>query len=158
MCGILGVLGSTNIEKSIIVNGLKALQNRGYDSCGILTIDKYEKLFNIKKYVCDSTNAVDKLVKHIHNFPISRLILAHTRWATHGKKCSKNCHPHTSYDGEFALIHNGIIDNYLEIKEKLISHGIQFYSDTDTEVLVNLIAYYYKQFNNLNNVLEKITY
>ena len=152
MCGILGILGNT--DNNIITNGLIALQNRGYDSCGIVKMEN--DLFYIKKYVSNDTNAIDILIKTINYLPKSPITLAHTRWATHGKKSEKNCHPHTSYDGEWCLVHNGIIDNYIDLKETLLKKGVTFYSDTDTEVMVNIVAYYYSKDKNINNVWDKI--
>lgn len=144
MCGIVGYIGTKNAYP-ILMEGLKRLEYRGYDSAGIAMIDKQGKLniYKTKGKVADleSFCAEKDTTGHIG--------IAHTRWATHGEPSSINAHPHYSASGRLALIHNGIIENFITIKEKLVARGIQFKSVTDSEVLVQLIEYIM-----LNNKLE----
>jgi glucosamine--fructose-6-phosphate aminotransferase (isomerizing) len=154
MCGIFGIVLNNNNENifNLILNGLIQLQNRGYDSAGICLIKNNK--FEVNK--CASTNqltAIDKLmnIKHIKELNQDIHIgIGHNRWATHGVKNDSNAHPHLSSDKNFVIVHNGIIENYNEIKQKLIKEGFIFNSQTDTEVIVNLLQYNY---NNmiLNN-------
>ena len=162
MCGIFGIITNQkkdNIYKTII-NGLLQLQNRGYDSSGIAILDKNN--FIVHKYA--STNqlsSIDKLIElnlklddndnNNNNSNLINIGIGHNRWATHGAKNNINAHPHLSNDEHFAIVHNGIIENYLELKSFLINNGFYFYSQTDTEIIVNLIEYYYKMCLALNN-------
>ena len=153
MCGIFGILSmSQNLDiYHIIINGLIQLQNRGYDSSGISILKNND--FITHKYA--STNeitSIDKLLSLKLNDPlndmeivdsINTLIgIGHNRWATHGGKTDTNAHPHISNNKEIILVHNGIIENYMELKKFLIQKGFIFYSQTDTEIIVNLISYY----------------
>lgn len=138
MCGIVGYVGSDNAKEKII-NGLKSLEYRGYDSAGIaLDIDgKIE----VRKQVGGISN-LEKIIDD-ENFD-SCIGIGHTRWATHGAPSTVNAHPHINMDGSIAVVHNGIIENYTEIKERLIAeHGIEFRSETDTEVIAQLIGVLY---------------
>jgi glucosamine--fructose-6-phosphate aminotransferase (isomerizing) len=136
MCGIVGYIGNKQAYP-ILINGLKRLEYRGYDSAGISLLDKDVKIFKKKGKVSD-------LEKHVLNEDITGNIgIGHTRWATHGEPNDVNAHPHTSMNGHFTLIHNGIIENYGRLKERLMDRGYEFKTDTDTEVLANLIEYIY---------------
>ena len=147
MCGIFGIVLNNNNENiyNLILNGLIQLQNRGYDSAGVCLIKNNK--FEVNK--CASSNklnALDKLMsmKHIKESIYNTYIgIGHNRWATHGVKNDTNAHPHLSTDSKFVIVHNGIIENYNEIKQKLIKEGFVFNSQTDTEVIVNLLQYNY---------------
>ena len=134
MCGIVGYIGHREAYP-IILNGLKRLEYRGYDSAGIALYDGENiKLCKTKGKVADLELKVSKEMATIGNLGIG-----HTRWATHGEPNDVNSHPHYSNSGDLVIIHNGIIENYAVLKKELINRGYTFYSDTDTEVLVNLI-------------------
>ena len=142
MCGIVGYIG-TQKASPILINGLMRLEYRGYDSAGISTIEKTG--ISIMK---------DKgRVKNLYNLDgINNLEgtigIAHTRWATHGKPSKENSHPHTDNSKTFSVVHNGIIENYNELRKFLSDNGYKFYSQTDTEVIPNLIHYYYTKDSN----------
>ncbi|MEA3476641.1 MAG: glutamine--fructose-6-phosphate transaminase (isomerizing) [Bacteroidota bacterium] len=132
MCGIVGYIGSREAYP-ILINGLYRLEYRGYDSAGIAVLNGDIQIHKCKGKVSD-------LEKHIaNNKIIGNVGIAHTRWATHGEPNDVNAHPHYSESRELAIIHNGIIENYLTLKEELIKRGHEFRSATDTEVLMNLI-------------------
>ena len=136
MCGIVGYIGS-NDAYPIILNGLKRLEYRGYDSAGIC-------LYNNGKLVSKkSKGKISKLEKKISKLKSfsGAVGIGHTRWATHGEPNDKNSHPHSSNSNELYIVHNGIIENYTSLKQELINEGYKFYTDTDTEVLVNLIEH-----------------
>ena len=137
MCGIVGYIGAKREAYPILIKGLKRLEYRGYDSAGVALIDDNGNLdvYKTKGKVADLEEyRADKNVT-------GNIGIAHTRWATHGEPSSVNAHPHYSQSKNLAIIHNGIIENYAEIKHNLIEKGIQFQSETDTEVLVQLIDY-----------------
>ena len=136
MCGIVGYLGSKDASL-IILNGLKRLEYRGYDSAGI-SIYNGNKILTRKSK--GKINKLEKSITKVKSFK-GNLGIGHTRWATHGEPNNKNAHPHTSNSNELHIVHNGIIENYSSLKEELIAKGFHFNSDTDTEVLVNLIEY-----------------
>ena len=136
MCGIVGYIG-TKDAFPILIKGLRRLEYRGYDSAGVALINDDDSL-NVYK----TKGKVDNLVEFCSDKNTSGTIgIAHTRWATHGEPSSRNAHPHYSSSKNLAIIHNGIIENYADLKEKLQAKGVQFMSDTDTEVLVQLIEY-----------------
>ena len=136
MCGIVGYLGHKEAYP-ILIKGLKRLEYRGYDSAGVALRNDNGNLnvYKAKGKVSDLENyCADKdITGHVG--------IAHTRWATHGEPSSKNAHPHYSESKNLAIIHNGIIENYAEIKKNLMEKGVKFRSDTDTEVLVQLVEY-----------------
>ncbi len=161
MCGIFGILtldNNINIFENII-NGLIQLQNRGYDSTG-LGFFSNNKSFNIYKHISsnDKTSIEkilmnqDKILIEIENKFVG---IGHNRWATHGIKNEINAHPHTCYEKKFMIVHNGIIENYSEIKNHLQKNGYIFISQTDTEVIVNLINYYYKKTKSTFEAIKK---
>jgi len=157
MCGIFGIiLNNPDNVYSLVINGLIQLQNRGYDSAGICVIK--DSVFELNKYASTSEmNAIDKLAKLqfdiIDNLCIG---IGHNRWATHGVKSDVNAHPHLSNNKRFVIVHNGIIENYNELKQFLINSGYTFLSQTDTEVIVNLIEYHYNQNLTKNNTFDAI--
>ena len=138
MCGIVGYIGSENVYP-FLIQGLQRLEYRGYDSAGIAILNDSLHVYKCKGRVSD-------LELHIASQDISGSIgIGHTRWATHGEPNDRNAHPHTSMNGNFVLVHNGIIENYAGLKADLLTNGFVFQSDTDTEVLVNLIEYFYRE-------------
>ena len=146
MCGIIGYIGKKKATP-ILINGLLRLEYRGYDSAGIATVES-DKIVIMK----------DKgRVKNLENLKgindlNGTIGIAHTRWATHGKPSKENAHPHYDNNNTFAVVHNGIIENYHDLKEFLIKKGYTFYSQTDTEVIPNLIHYYYTKDDNHDNL------
>ena len=146
MCGIIGYIGKKKATP-ILINGLLRLEYRGYDSAGIATVES-DKIAIMK----------DKgRVKNLENLKgindlNGTIGIAHTRWATHGKPSKENAHPHYDNNNTFAVVHNGIIENYHDLKEFLIKKGYTFYSQTDTEVIPNLIHYYYTKDDNHDNL------
>lgn len=137
MCGIVGYVGSKKATP-ILIDGLLSLEYRGYDSAGIATIENEEIKIMKDKGRVNNLYDLDGI-----NDLIGTIGIAHTRWATHGKPSKENSHPHIDNSKTFAVVHNGIIENYSELKEFLISKGYKFLSQTDTEVIPNLIHYYY---------------
>ena len=136
MCGIVGYIGNKEAFP-ILIKGLQRLEYRGYDSAGVALINGNDEL-NVYK----TKGKVDNLIEYCNDKDVSGCIgIAHTRWATHGEPSSRNAHPHYSQSHNLAIIHNGIIENYADIKAKLIDKGVEFKSDTDTEVLVQLVEY-----------------
>jgi glucosamine--fructose-6-phosphate aminotransferase (isomerizing) len=133
MCGIVGYIGKKN-GMEIVVNGLKKLEYRGYDSWGIATLSN--KKIKIHKQV-GKIGGFD-LKKELPNFN-GQICIGHTRWATHGGVTAKNSHPHLSCNKEIAVVHNGIVENYQELRKNLEKLGHKFQSQTDTEVIAHLI-------------------
>lgn len=151
MCGIIGYIGEKN-PVEVLINGLKSLEYRGYDSAGIALKEKDE--IEVIKSVGKIVNLEDK-IKSKELIP-SHLGIAHTRWATHGKPSEKNAHPHTV--GNVTLVHNGIIENAEELREKLKKEGVTFNSETDTEVITALINKYYENdpVEAINKALDEV--
>ena len=147
MCGIVGYIGK-NDALPILIGGLKKLEYRGYDSSGVALIDG-DKIETVR-----ASGKIAALEDKLKNKPLHGHIgIAHTRWATHGAPTEQNAHPHQSFDGNISIVHNGIIENYAILKKKLQSEGIEFKSETDTEVVAHLIARYYK--GNLKEAVLK---
>ncbi|WP_276962550.1 glutamine--fructose-6-phosphate transaminase (isomerizing) [Bacteroides graminisolvens] len=146
MCGIVGYIG-TRQAFPVLIKGLKRLEYRGYDSTGVALLSQIDMLNVYKK-----EGKVAQLEETLTSSDLSGTLgIAHTRWATHGIPSSGNAHPHTSQSGKLALVHNGIIENYSVIKERLLEHGFTFKSETDTEVLVQFIEYV-KECNKVDTV------
>ena len=149
MCGIVGYIGNKTASP-ILIEGLKKLEYRGYDSAGISTIEN-----NTLSVLKDKGR-----VKNLENLPEFNSLkgsigIAHTRWATHGKPSKVNSHPHLDNNNTFSVVHNGIIENYNELKSFLIENGYTFYSQTDTEVVPNLISYYIKEEHDILKAVQK---
>lgn len=150
MCGIVGYIGNSQCFP-VLIKGLHRLEYRGYDSAGVAIINKENKL-NLYK----TRGKVADLENFCQSKDIDGTIgIAHTRWATHGEPNDVNAHPHVSADGDIAIVHNGTIENYNVLKQALIEHGCEFKSETDTEVLVQLIQYI-KDTNNCT-LIEAVT-
>ena len=150
MCGIVGAVAERNIS-NVLLEGLKRLEYRGYDSAGLTVIRDGE--MHRERQVGKVQALVDAVQKDADNFK-GNLGIAHTRWATHGEPAQHNAHPHVS--GKVAVVHNGIVENYGPLKEALIEKGYSFTSETDTEVVAHLVAEAYKETNNLLKSVEKI--
>lgn len=149
MCGIVGYIGEKQAFP-ILIEGLKKLEYRGYDSAGVALVKDQGEL-NVYK----TTGKVANLETLVDGKDIEGHVgIAHTRWATHGEPSVKNAHPHVSMDGNIAIVHNGIIENYQVLKQQLVDRGYMFNSTTDTEVLCQLIDYYYN--NNGSNLLSAV--
>ena len=131
MCGIVGYTGNRNAI-DVVFEGLKTLEYRGYDSAGIAAAGS-------ELYVTKTLGRVANLKPKLPAFPI-HTVIGHTRWATHGKPSEQNAHPHVSFDGKVAIVHNGIIENYAELKTSLSKQGIRFASDTDSEIIAHMLA------------------
>ena len=143
MCGIVGYIGNQKATP-ILLNGLSALEYRGYDSAGIAVLEKNNICILKDKGRVKNLYNIDGINELSGNIGI-----AHTRWATHGKPSKENAHPHSDNSNTFAVVHNGIIENFAVLKEFLINKGQSFYSETDTEIIPNLIHYYY--YNNIED-------
>ena len=138
MCGIVGFVGERKAAP-ILLDGLERLEYRGYDSAGIAVIDNNDiEVLKTVERISALKNTTD------NGESVSGTIgIGHTRWATHGAPCERNAHPHLSYKGNFAIVHNGIIENYIELKDELVASGVTFKSETDTEVVTHLLEKYY---------------
>lgn len=148
MCGIVGFTGKTSCCE-FLLKGLSSLEYRGYDSAGIAAVQADG--FAVRKAV----GRIDQLREEVEKNPIPGVCgIGHTRWATHGKPSLENCHPHFDTDRRIALVHNGIIENYAELKAQLMEKGVSFVSETDTEVVAQLLAVHYE--NNMKTTLLKV--
>jgi glucosamine--fructose-6-phosphate aminotransferase (isomerizing) len=143
MCGIVGYIGTQDAAQ-IILNGLKKLEYRGYDSAGLAIIGN--GLITVRR----EAGKLGFLTEAVRVQPVfGKVGIGHTRWATHGEPSARNAHPHTSSDGKFVVVHNGIVENFLELKEELIAEGAVFQSDTDTETIVLLVERCYAKTGGL---------
>jgi len=134
MCGIVGYVGTRNATP-LILDGLQRLEYRGYDSAGVAVMNG-DSTIHVRRDV----GKLSRLREKVYNDPVQGHIgIGHTRWATHGVPAEHNAHPHVSMQGDFVVVHNGIVENYLELREELIAEGVHFASETDTEVIVQLI-------------------
>ncbi|WP_055071619.1 glutamine--fructose-6-phosphate transaminase (isomerizing) [Clostridium massiliamazoniense] len=137
MCGIVGYLGKEQAS-NVLINGLSKLEYRGYDSAGVAILENGEIKVDKRK------GRLKNLEENLEKSPIlGNIGIGHTRWATHGEPSDRNSHPHSNGDQSISVVHNGIIENYLELREWLVSEGYSFKSETDTEVIPNLVDYYY---------------
>ncbi|HXK49170.1 MAG TPA: glutamine--fructose-6-phosphate transaminase (isomerizing) [Clostridiales bacterium] len=139
MCGILGYIGNRDCTR-FLIDGLKRVEYRGYDSAGVMLYSEDDKNCFLKK----KKGRIIELERDLNQNFRGNIGIGHTRWATHGEPNDVNSHPHVSNSGKIFLVHNGVIENYMTIRKKLEKHGFSFYSETDTEVLADLIQYYYK--------------
>ncbi|GEC92935.1 glutamine--fructose-6-phosphate transaminase (isomerizing) [Brevibacillus brevis] len=148
MCGIMGYIGNREAQP-ILINGLRKLEYRGYDSAGIAICDG--ATIGIRK----AKGRIDVLESQTQKSGLQGSIgIGHTRWATHGRPSDENSHPHFDQSGKFSIVHNGIIENYLDLKQELTEKGVTFTSETDTEVIVHLLAQEYD--NNLVTAVQKV--
>ncbi len=140
MCGIVGMIGKSNAVP-VLLEGLKRLEYRGYDSAGVAVLDGQELR------MCRAVGRLSALERKLRDAPLDATVgIGHTRWATHGEASERNSHPHLDGAGRLAVVHNGIIENYIELKQELQKMGVEFRSDTDTEVLTHHIARRAKEF------------
>ncbi len=149
MCGIVGYIGSQN-ARDIIVHGLERLEYRGYDSAGLTVYNKDNQIFDVYKDV----GRVSILSKSTHNI-LSSIGIGHTRWATHGKVTTLNAHPHKSTTGRFLIVHNGVIENFIQLKEQYLKDHA-FISETDTEVIAHLIEGFSSYMDVENSILTTL--
>src|SRR5881227_1060366 len=151
MCGILGYIGPKKVVP-VVIEGLRKLEYRGYDSAGIAVVNGTGKL-EIRRAPGKLRNLEEAIAKS----PIEGTYgIGHTRWATHGRPTEENAHPHRDCTGQIVVVHNGIIENYLELKEKLLKEGHKFATETDTEVVAHLVEKnFYKSGNGHRPALEE---
>ncbi len=149
MCGVVGYCGNNNAVP-VLLEGLSRLEYRGYDSAGIAILNEKIQVEKAKGKLVNLDNKIDK-----ENF-VSYTGIGHTRWATHGVPSDVNSHPHYSGSGKLAIVHNGIIENFMEIKEELISKGYKFLSETDTEAVAHLLETYYEEGHELFDAIYKV--
>ena len=142
MCGIVGYIGPRNATP-IILHGLKRLEYRGYDSAGLAIIQDGQ--IEIRR----DAGKLARLENLVYEAPLHGAPgIGHTRWATHGEPSARNAHPHLGMTGDVVLVHNGIVENFLELRDELIAEGVIFSSDTDTEVIVHLVERYLSEDNS----------
>ncbi len=143
MCGIVGYIGSQEAE-AILLEGLRRLEYRGYDSSGLATLALEDDAPRVgaRMHLRKRAGRIQNLVRELRDRPAPGCVgISHTRWATHGPANDVNAHPHLSSDGQVVVVHNGVIENYATLKRQLKADGVPFASDTDTEVIAQLIAH-----------------
>ncbi|HEX9027944.1 MAG TPA: glutamine--fructose-6-phosphate transaminase (isomerizing), partial [Anaerolineales bacterium] len=149
MCGIVGYIGPRDATP-IILNGLKRLEYRGYDSAGLAILQ--DQRIEVRRDV----GKLARLASLVNELPVHGNVgIGHTRWATHGEPSARNAHPHLGMTGEVVVVHNGIVENFLELRDELKAEGAVFKSDTDTEVIVHLVERYLSSDNNLVEATRK---
>lgn len=149
MCGISGIVGRHSVSGALL-ESIRNLEYRGYDSCGVAIVDRHGLV--VKKDI----GTVDEVNRRTPLAETAGCVgIAHTRWATHGAVTRANAHPHMSCDGDFALVHNGIIANYRHLREELVSEGHEFHSGTDTETIVHLVEKYYRAMGSMEHAFCK---
>ena len=148
MCGIVGAVGLNN-PVEYVQKGLKMLDYRGYDSAGIAYFENRIK-------VIKDVGSVEHLMSIVPENIITNIMIGHTRWATHGVPSVKNTHPHLSFKKHICLVHNGVIENYKELKSFLLDKGYQFYGETDSEVVANLLEFFYLEKKDVNSAIKKV--
>ena len=149
MCGIVGYIGEQD-STPIILNGLKRLEYRGYDSAGVAVLDNGH--IEIRR----DAGKLNHLEALVHDLPLhGKIGIGHTRWATHGEPNARNAHPHIGSTGEFVVVHNGIVENYLTLREELAAEGTVFNSDTDSETIVHLVEKYYAAGSDLVSAVRQ---
>lgn len=149
MCGIVGYIGGKQADQ-VILNGLRKLEYRGYDSAGLAVYDGNE--IQVRR----SSGKLDALVDLVKSQPVNGQVgIGHTRWATHGEPSANNAHPHKGATGRVVVVHNGIVENYLELKEELSAEGVEFHSQTDTETIVHLIEKFVSMGCGLETAVQK---
>ena len=154
MCGIVGYVGFRSVA-DILLDGLEQLEYRGYDSSGIAV--KCEKDIKVYKAIGKLKNLREELTHHVGEFEVSHMGIGHIRWATHGAPTVVNAHPHTSNAGDIVVVHNGIIENYKELKAELEKKGCVFKSQTDTEAVAHLVSVKYEQTHDLTEAVRLAT-
>lgn len=155
-CGIVGVVGQEPAAR-FLLDGLRILESRGYDSAGIATADPTSKELTTTKFASTQTtcDAIEKLADAVDRHGVNTIGIAHTRWATHGAKTDSNAHPHVDQEGRIAVVHNGVIENYAILKAELVEKGVRFASETDTEVIAQLIGQYVKETDDVAIATQK---
>jgi glutamine---fructose-6-phosphate transaminase (isomerizing) len=152
MCGIIGYVGK-KAASPVLLEGLRRLEYRGYDSAGVAVLQEANLLVRKKTGKIDEGIARELLARPAPG----EIGIAHTRWATHGPPCDENSHPHLDQSGKIAIVHNGVIENYDQLKQRLLKAGHQFYSDTDTEILSHLIGEHYTKRSGQKSELNPLT-
>ena len=148
MCGIVGSIG-LKTPRDYIMKGLKILDYRGYDSAGVAFVNKGIKIFK-------DVGTVEHLNTIVPQDITTNVMIGHTRWATHGVPSKENTHPHVSYHNKICLVHNGVVENFEEIKSFLLSWGYEFYSQTDSEVVANLLEHFYISNNDIVGAIKEV--
>ena len=148
MCGIVGAVGLIS-PKEYVFKGLKMLDYRGYDSAGVAYFNSGIKIYK-------DVGSVEHLLTIVPEEIKTNIMIGHTRWATHGAPTKLNTHPHISFNQRICLVHNGVIENYVELKKFLLSKNYSFYGETDSEVVANLLEYYYLQLGDIKETIKKV--